>query len=195
MFDKLTGPESPGTLRMREQLAEAYLGAGQDKEAITLLETYIRVSERTFGALPSGDPLAAYAQIGMCPARVKLGRAYERAGQKDKAQAQFAAAERVLRAAATWATGTPQDDVMKLAARAGLGEVLVAQKKYREAEPHLLATHQEMTRRPEVDGDDGRQVIEWLIEVYEATGQPEKKADWQAKLKALPATPKAGAAR
>ena len=187
MFDKLTGPESPSSLGMREKLAEAYLGRGRDAEAIPLLESNIRVSERLFGARPSSDLLGTFAQLGLCPARLQLARAYGRAGQADKARAQLATAEQVFRAVLTHAKGLPEDEMMKVAARMGLAEVLVAQKKYAEAEPLLLAAHQQLAGQPDADPDDVRQVVGWLVEVYGSTGKADEKAKWEAKLKALPA--------
>ena len=65
----------------------------------------------------------------------------------------------------------------------------LAQKKYAEAEPHLLAMYQEMTREPGTDLDELRPVVEWLVEVYAATGKADQKAKWEEKLRALPAGP------
>jgi hypothetical protein len=127
------------------------------------------------------------ARITYVPARIQLARAYERMGQEEKARREFEAIERLLREALDQAKASPDQEILRFAARAGLAEVLVAQKKHREAEPYLLAVHEAITRRPGPDGaKDADEVVERLIQVYEATGQSEKKAEWQAKRKSLP---------
>ena len=83
----------------------------------------------------------------------------------------------------------------RLAARHGLAEVLVAQKKHAEAEPHLLAVYRELARQPDADPAEVRPVVEWLVEVYAATGQAEQRAKLGSQAPGPPAGPVARAGR
>ena len=66
---------------------------------------------------------------------------------------------------------------------------LAGQKKYAEAEPLLLEGYQGMLARKDRIGvpdwyhlDRAR---EWIIQLYQAWGKPERAAEWREKLKAI----------
>lgn len=72
--------------------------------------------------------------------------------------------------------------------RTQLGEVLLGQKKYEEAERLLLAGLDGMKQRANNIRDYGKlfpEVIQNLIRLYEATGEPDKAAEWRKNLAEL----------
>ena len=80
------------------------------------------------------------------------------------------------------------DDWQRFRAESLLGASLAGQKKYVEAEPLLLEGYQGMAVRKDRIGvpdwyhlDRAR---EWIIQLYQAWGKPEKAAEWREKLKA-----------
>jgi hypothetical protein len=73
--------------------------------------------------------------------------------------------------------------------RSVLGEILVAQKKLSEAEPHLLAGYdglkQQEVKLPAAGKVSLRNAVDRLVQFYEGTNQPEQAADWKKKLAEL----------
>ena len=72
-----------------------------------------------------------------------------------------------------------------------LGAALLAQQKYAEAEPPLVQGYQGMTRAEEDLGHNSRafvnrkpriETLERLVQVYEATNQPDEAAKWRKEL-------------
>src|SRR5439155_7141910 len=67
-----------------------------------------------------------------------------------------------------------------------LGANLLAEKKYAEAGPLLLSGYEGMKQREEriSPANKGRvkEAIQWLVEYYQATGQPDGAAEWQKAL-------------
>jgi tetratricopeptide (TPR) repeat protein len=196
MDEGLNGPDNPSDQGTRELLAKAYLAAGENAKAIPLLESSIRVSERMLASFGQWDGQGAtMGRIRRCSAQIQLGRTYDRTGQVDKARAQFTSVEKMLRSYLDDDKGLLGDKATRQAARHGLAEVLVAQKRYAEAEPHLLAVYQNLTGQPEPDPDEVRPVVDSLVEVYAASGKANEKAKWEEKLRALPAAPKGSPGR
>jgi hypothetical protein len=66
-----------------------------------------------------------------------------------------------------------------------LGASLAGQKKYAEAEPLLLEGYQGMLIRKDQMGDWDWPHIdrtrEWIVQLYQARGQPAKAAEWRKK--------------
>ena len=69
-----------------------------------------------------------------------------------------------------------------------LGESLLGQKKFTEAEPLLVAGYEGMKKQEAEIPPDGRvrlpQAIERLVSYYEATGKKDKADEWRKKLPA-----------
>jgi hypothetical protein len=77
-----------------------------------------------------------------------------------------------------------------------LGGALLGQKKYAEAEPLLLQGYEGMKQREARISATGKfgltKALERLVQLYEATGQKDKAAEWRKKLEdARPAKPPA----
>ncbi len=75
----------------------------------------------------------------------------------------------------------------------GLGQALAGQGKFDEAEPFLLHAAEYLQANPRLITYDpvgtARAATEAVIALYTAWGKPEKVAEWQARLRELPATP------
>jgi eukaryotic-like serine/threonine-protein kinase len=67
-----------------------------------------------------------------------------------------------------------------------VGADLAGQKRYAEAEPLLLAGYQGTTARKDridaaldLDGYHLGRAREWLVQLYQAWGKPDKAAEWR----------------
>ena len=71
-----------------------------------------------------------------------------------------------------------------------LGDSLLAQKKYADAEPLLLESYEEMRDRVKNVSAGGKtelvEATKRLVRLYEALDQPERAAEWRKKLPAEP---------
>jgi len=122
--------------------------------------------------LPADDPQLAVALEGLT--RTLL------AGQKS------AEAEPLARECLTISEKKLPDDWQTFNARSMLGISLLGQKKYTEAEPSLLSGYEGMKQREDkIPADSKRylkETLQLLVQLYEATGQSEKAAEWNKKL-------------
>jgi len=70
--------------------------------------------------------------------------------------------------------------------RSMLGGSLLGQKKYADAEPFLISAYEGMKQREAGIPENGRsrmtESLQRLVQLYEATGQSEKTAEWSKKL-------------
>jgi len=77
------------------------------------------------------------------------------------------------------------DDWRRFRAASLLGASLAGQKKYAEAEPLLLEGYQGMlARKDRIDVPSRYQLDlahQWLIQLYQAWGKPDKAAEWKNK--------------
>jgi hypothetical protein len=66
-----------------------------------------------------------------------------------------------------------------------LGASLAGQKKYREAEPLLLEGYEGMRARidriEDPDGYHTELAHQWVVQLYQAWGKPDKVAEWSKK--------------
>jgi len=105
------------------------------------------------------------------------------------AQRKFAEAEPLARECLALREKQIPDDWLTFNARSMLGGSLLGQKKYAEAEPLLLSGYEGMKQRedkiPAVGKVRVKENLERLVQLYEATGQSEKGAEWNKKLREL----------
>jgi tetratricopeptide (TPR) repeat protein len=78
------------------------------------------------------------------------------------------------------------DDWRTFQARAQLGAILLAQKKYADAEPLLVGGYDGLKQReeriPACNKRCLKETVQHAIELYEATSRPDKAADWKKRL-------------
>ena len=76
-----------------------------------------------------------------------------------------------------------------------LGGSLLGQQKYAEAEPLLLAGYEGLQQREQTIPPRGKvrltEAIERLVQLYEATSEDDKAAEWRTKLPVAKSTPPA----
>jgi eukaryotic-like serine/threonine-protein kinase len=169
LMEAKLGPNHPYTLQCHGDLAEAYESLGRFSQAERLhLDVLVRRRE----TVPTDDPLLAgdLAQLSRNLLR----------------QARGSEAEPLLREAlAIRAKGTPDDwehyDAMSL-----LGESLLGQGRYGEAERPVLDGYEGMKAResriPVPNRSRLREAAERVVRLYEALGRTEQAAAWKAKL-------------
>ena len=66
-------------------------------------------------------------------------------------------------------------------ARSVLGGCLVRQKKFADAEPHLLAGYEGLTKAKDAPAKRDAEALDRVIELYEKWGKPEKAEEWRKK--------------
>jgi tetratricopeptide (TPR) repeat protein len=87
------------------------------------------------------------------------------------------------------------DDWRTFDARSRLGSTLLAQQRYAEAEPLLLAGYDGLKQREDRIPADRKRLLEGavqqLVQLYQATAQPDKSAEWKKRLAELTNRPPA----
>jgi hypothetical protein len=100
-----------------------------------------------------------------------------------QSQGKFAKSEALAREAFELDRKKRPDDWQRFRAESLLGASLAGQKKYPEAEPLLLEGYQGMLARKDRMGVPDRYHLdragEWLIQLYQAWGKPDKAAEWR----------------
>jgi tetratricopeptide (TPR) repeat protein len=104
-------------------------------------------------------------------------------------QGRLAEAEVYLRDALAIAEKSFPDDWSTHSSRFALGGVLVARERYAEAEPLLLSSFENVRHRsggiPVWGKIPLKEAAQALVQLYQATGQTEKLAQWQMELREL----------
>jgi tetratricopeptide (TPR) repeat protein len=105
-----------------------------------------------------------------------------------QSQGKFAESEALAREALEFDRKNQPDDWQRFRAESLLGASLAGQKKYVEGERLLLEGYQGMlARKDRIDVPEWYHLDrarEWIIQLYQTWGKPEKAAEWREKLKA-----------
>jgi hypothetical protein len=100
-------------------------------------------------------------------------------------QGKFTEAEPVARETLEADKKVRPDDWQRYRAGSLLGASLAGEKKYAEAEPLLLEGYQGMlVRKGLIDASDRSHLElahQWLVQLYAASGKPDKAAEWKNK--------------
>jgi serine/threonine protein kinase/Tfp pilus assembly protein PilF len=141
---------------------------GKPKESIPLLEKAVAISEETSGRESPGT--ARYVS--------NLGRACTLAGDP-------VTGERYLRRALNIQSAiVPETDTSIAAMRADLGESLMAQKRYADAERELLKSQQTFEAAKGADHDLTKKAVERLVRLYDEWKKADSAATWRSRLAA-----------
>jgi tetratricopeptide (TPR) repeat protein len=199
-------PEHPTTLDTQADLAFNYCNAGRQADGIALLEEVHRkgVSDRRLVRVAS-ILLGAYLHAGKAAearalatdllqaARFKFAddsldhfAALADAGWLLIEWKYFADAEPLLHESLSRGDQFYADFWRTHHARLLLGVSLLGQQKFADAEPLLVAGY-DGTRERQVQLAPEpsiaiNQAVQWVIEIYEASGQPDKVAEWRTRL-------------
>jgi tetratricopeptide (TPR) repeat protein len=100
-------------------------------------------------------------------------------------QGKFAESEPLAREAVAFCRRKEADDWPRFRAESLMGAALSGKKNYAEAEPLLLEGYQGMVARRDRIAIPYRYHLDrahdWVVQLYEAWGKPEKAADWKEK--------------
>jgi eukaryotic-like serine/threonine-protein kinase len=162
------GPEHPYTLSFLLDFASMYQRQGK----YALAETY--AAQALAGrrhALGSAHPDTMASASDLALAHVSRGK--------------FAESEPLAREALEFNLKNHPEDWQRFRVESLLGASLAGQKKYAEGEPLLLSGYQGMTaRKDRIDVPDWYHLDrarEWLVQLYQAWGKPDKAAEWRKK--------------
>ena len=167
-FRAVEGPGASDTLWAEMALARAYDSQGDLAHAGQTWQL----------ALQGYRHLGSYEQIN-------TANVSELLGQNLTKQRKYTQAEALLRQALAIREKGDLDDWELFRAQAFLGASLAGQKRYAEAEPLLLKGYQGMLARKSRIAAPYRYQLdsarESIIQFYQASGQPEKAAEWNKK--------------
>jgi len=178
---KKLGPDHPYTLLSRSNLALAYELLGRWTEAEVLRRDVLARQRKA-------EPAEAAA----------LARGLNDLARNLLGQSRWPEVEPLLRESLAIYQKSLPDDWRRYKATGLLGAAILGQRRYGEAEPLLLAGHDGMQSRAGKIGPPGKSALAdvagWLVQLYEARGQPDKAAAWTERLglKYLPANVFAG---
>ncbi|MGI8980660.1 MAG: tetratricopeptide repeat protein [Pirellulaceae bacterium] len=156
------GPDHGEILARQVTLGASYCEAGRFGEGIALIEEV-----RHKG---SSDPHPAWVRSLLLTAYVQAGKT---------AEATSLVAERVQEARQSYAADCPPLAVVL----ADNGKILLDAKAYADAE-RLLLEAQGGLKQSEGESGRLRNVVEWLVELYEAWDKPDEAAKWRKELEA-----------
>jgi len=114
--------------------------------------------------------------LGLANATMHVGYAELRLGQ-------YAQAEQTLRVALSEAKGWPAANLITIRARAHLGEALVGQKRFEEAESLLLGEYRPLVGMTGLRGASRGWAAGALTRLYEASGRPADAAKYRREAK------------
>jgi serine/threonine protein kinase len=195
---------------IREMLGLAYLNLGEPALAVKQYQRALDLSEAMLGV---NHPDSAECRNKLAVAYRLANRAAE-AGQlfnqnvKSPAYASALAArgavllsekkpseaELKLRAALSIRQKIQPDDWTTFEAKSLLGEALLEQKKYIDAEPLLLSGYQGLKEReakiPSPEKVHLKEALKRLVRLYETWDKPDKAAQWRKELEATKPAPK-----
>ncbi len=165
--NRVLGNEHPSTLNTKYGLATVYRGQGKTAQAETLYKALLDVRTRVLG--PDHPDTLMTMQA--------LATTYRQAGN-------YVQCELLSREALKGYEKQLPDDWRRYSIESLLGWSLAAQKKYVEAEMWLVSAYDGLTKRETSPGSllAHQQAGEWLVELYESSGNTQKAGQWREKI-------------
>jgi len=168
IFTKLRGDQDSISADVKSTLASTLYEQGKLSEAESLFREVLLVRLKTWG---SESLNTATSMSGLATVLLR--------------QQKFAEAEQFSRECLAIREKKVPDAWYTYYTRTVLGRALLGQKKYTEAEALLLSGYEGMKQR-ENNIRDRRKLftegLQGLVQLYEATGQPDKAVEWKQKL-------------
>ncbi|MHB1557937.1 MAG: tetratricopeptide repeat protein [Isosphaeraceae bacterium] len=193
---------------VRELLGVGYLNVGQPERSVQEYERAMSLREATQGPT-SPEAAACRNQLAVAyriaGKTVEAGRLFEQNPNSPTHAAALAArgatlllehraadAEARLREALMIRRKAQPDDWMTFDTESMLGQALLDQKKYDEAEPYLNGGYEGLKQRekkiPATDRPRITRALERLVRLYESRGEDEKAKKWRQELQIAEAT-------
>ncbi len=200
------GEDHPDTLFTMGNLGVNYRDGGRLAEALPMLEEAFQASRKHPALSGFGKALAdALLKAGKLPeaakvvkkrlemareelpeASLELARELEQAGATLLQTRDWPDAEETLRECLKLREGRAPDDWYTHNTRSLLGEALLGQAKYAEAEPLLLAGYEGLKPQDAKTPADEKacfsQAMERLVQLYTEWAKPDQAAAWQQKI-------------
>jgi eukaryotic-like serine/threonine-protein kinase len=207
---RVLGPEHPNTLASMNNLADAYADEGKYAQAEALFSRTLQIERRVLGPehpwtlYTLSDTASMYQREGKY-ALAQTYAAQALAGQRQTvgsehpdtmrsasdlalayhSQGKFSESEPLAREALEFYRTKQPDTWQLFRAESLLGASLAGQRNYAEAEPLLLDGYKGMlARKARIDVPDWyhlERAHDWLLQLYQAWGKPEKAAEWRQK--------------
>jgi serine/threonine protein kinase/tetratricopeptide (TPR) repeat protein len=207
---RVLGPEAPETLMSMENLACDYAHQRKYSQAEALFAQTLEIERRALGP-ESRLTLAAISEaafmwqvegkyaLAEASAAEVLAAWRRNAGPESLvtmdaasdlalayvSQGKFAESEPPAREAVEFDQKKRSDDWQRFRAESLLGASLAGEKKYAEAEPLLVEGYEGMLARKDRMGVPDlyhlSRAREWIVQLYEAWGKPEKANEWRRK--------------
>jgi eukaryotic-like serine/threonine-protein kinase len=172
MRKKLLGNEHPAVASSLNNLANVLKDQGKLAEAETMQREALALQRKLYGD-ESLDVASKLADLTFTLLT----------------EEKFAEAEAPARECLAIREAKMPDDWRTFNTRTVLGASLLGRKKYMEAEPLLLSGYEGMKQREDKISAAGKprlkEALQRLVQLYEATGRPEKAAEWKQKLEAF----------
>jgi serine/threonine protein kinase/tetratricopeptide (TPR) repeat protein len=207
------GPRHTDTLSSMNNLALAYQAGGQAERAVPLFEQVLEQMKSRFSLdnpstrsvvlnlamayqderqFPPAEPLwrelLAWQRQNEGPQSLAAAGTLIGLGQNLLFQQRHAEAETVLRESLVISEQKQPDNWLTYFTRAEVGGTLAGQKQYAEAEPLLLQGYEGMRQRaakvPPAHRHRFTEVLERLVQLYDAWGKKDQAAEWQKQLEA-----------
>ena len=168
---RVLGREHPRTLNFLSDMAAMYQGQGKYALAETRAAQALAGRRRALG---SEHPETMQWAADLALAYLSQGK--------------FLESERLSREVLEFNRKKQPDDWQRFRAESLLGASLAGRKRYAEAEPLLLEGYQGMVERQGRMGWMGaanslylERARQWIVRLYQASGKPEKAAEWSRK--------------
>jgi eukaryotic-like serine/threonine-protein kinase len=166
---RVLGPEHPDTLISMNNLALLYREQGRYGQAEPLFTKVLKVRRRVLGP-EHPDTLDTINDLA----------------ELYREQGKYAQAQLLLREALNSHRKSNTNSWVRYHCQSLLGASLAGQKKYAEAEPLLLSGYEGMLQREATIPWGRRSALkhgaEWIVQLYQRWGKPEKAAEWREKL-------------
>jgi hypothetical protein len=168
------GHDHPNTVQSMTQLGDAWERANNCIKAEPLRREVLHITREQFGA-----------------GHFKVASALRHLGRNLVKQGKSVDAEQPLREALSINEALGADDWEAAQIRCLLGEALLGQQKYSEAETLLLKGHEGLMRHQEKIPESSRQqlpaeAIEGITKLYEAWGKADLAIQWRSELRPVP---------
>lgn len=154
---KALGPEHPDVARALHNLAALYRERGEDQAAEKYYRQALSLRRKVLG---EGHPDVALSYAS-------LGTFLQEKGRSQMAESHL------RRALDVWEETLPKDHYLLVGAQGALGSCLTALRRFKEAEPLLLASYSALSDGSDGSTDDGRvrEALQRLVDLYEAWGK------------------------
>jgi tetratricopeptide (TPR) repeat protein len=201
--------DEPEILATMRRLCLLYATTGRGEDGLKLAEDVLARCRKAFGAdhartrealnnvalvleflgrydrgAEVADGVIAVCRRQATPDPAQLGTALETYGRCLIGLGRPEDAEPVFRELVAVSEKNPPDHWGRYGSQALLGRTLLGQKKYGDAEKLLLSGYEGMKRRAsQIPPEDRRNLpdtVDWLVELYTATGRPDKVTEWRA---------------